>query len=224
MRSTGRIDCQPGKQRKVTPFSQFAKRTFDVVGAICALTLSGPIILCTAAIARWDTRQPGFFRQTRVGLNGHCFDLLKLRTMRDVPNWTTTVTTCDDPRITRWGKFFRRTKLDELPQLIHVLRGEMSFVGPRPDVPAQWENVSTDDKSILLSVRPGITGPASLRYRNEEALLATQSDPESFNRTVIFPDKIRINKQYITNYRFWRDLLYLVDTCSGKSWTIRFRG
>lgn len=132
--------------------------------------------------------------------------------MRDVPNWMTTVTTSDDPRITRWGRFLRRSKLDELPQLINVLRGEMSFVGPRPDVPAQWEQVPQSDKSVLLSVRPGITGPASLKYRNEEALLAAHSNAESFNRTVIFPDKVRINKQYVANYSFGRDLLYLVDT------------
>jgi len=205
----------------MSPFHRFIKRGFDIFGAICALTVSGPIILCAAVIARWDTSQSGFFRQTRVGLNGQCFNLLKLRTMRDLPNWTTTVTTCDDPRITRWGKFFRRTKLDELPQLVHVLRGEMSFVGPRPDVPAQWENVSQVDKNVLLSVRPGITGPASLKYRNEEALLATQSDPEVFNRTILFPDKIRINKQYIINYRLWRDLLYLIDTFTGRGWTTR---
>ncbi len=201
----------------MSPLSRFVKRSFDIAGATCALSVSGPIILCVAIIARWDTKQSGFFRQTRVGLNGKCFDLLKIRTMRDIPNWTTTVTTCDDPRITRWGMFFRRTKLDELPQLVHVLRGEMSFVGPRPDVPTQWKNVSASDKNVLLSVRPGITGPASLKYRNEEALLATQNDPESFNRTVLFPDKIQINKQYVANYRFWRDLLYLLETFLGKS-------
>jgi len=200
----------------VTPFQQFVKRGFDLVGAICALTVFGPVILCAAAIARWDSKQTGFFRQIRVGLNGRCFELLKIRTMQDLPNWTTTVTTCDDPRITRWGSFFRRTKLDELPQLLHVLRGEMSFVGPRPDVPAQWKNISEADRRLLLSVRPGITGPASLRYRNEEALLATQNNPEIFNRTVIFPDKIRINKQYISHYRFWRDLFYLWDTFAWK--------
>lgn len=188
------------------------KRSIDLVGAICALAVTGPIISCTAVIARWDTGQSGLFRQTRVGKHGQNFEILKLRTMRDMPSCNTTVTTSDDPRITRWGRFFRKSKLDELPQLINVLRGEMSFVGPRPDVPSQWEHVPMNDKEILLSVAPGITGPASLKYRDEEQLLATQSDPDRFNSTVLFPDKVRINKQYITNYSFWRDCIYLADT------------
>jgi len=124
---------------------------------------------------------------------------------------TSTITTAQDARITRLGAFFRRTKLDELPQLWNVLKGEMSFVGPRPDVPSYVDYLQGEDR-MILSVRPGITGPATLKYRNEEELLAQQTDPETYNREVIFPDKVRLNRQYVENYSFWADLAYIWQT------------
>ena len=131
--------------------------------------------------------------------------------MRNDSAFNTTVTTAQDPRITMMGHFFRKTKIDELPQLINVLIGQMSFVGPRPDVPGFADLLKGDDR-LILAVRPGITGPASLKYRHEEFMLKNEADPEGYNATVIFPDKVRINKEYVQNYRFIDDIKYIVQT------------
>lgn len=200
----------------MTRFQQFVKRSFDVVAAAGGLLLAGPVILIATMIARRDTGLSGFFRQTRVGLNGKPFEVLKIRTMRNVEGTSTTVTTTHDCRITRFGAFFRRTKIDELPQLWNVLKGEMSFVGPRPDVPGQLADLSDEDRIEFLSIRPGITGPASLKYRNEEELLAGRDDPEVYNRGVIFPDKVRMNREYIANCTFWGDMGCLFRTIFGR--------
>jgi len=134
--------------------------------------------------------------------------------MRDVAGVDTSVTTNTDPRITRLGAFFRKAKIDELPQLINVLLGQMSFVGPRPDVPGFADRLQGEER-IVLSVRPGITGPATLKYRNEEEILAQQDDPERYNREVIYPDKVKINVEYVRSYSFWRDLRYIGRTVFG---------
>ena len=134
--------------------------------------------------------------------------------MRDRLDIDTTVTASGDPRITPLGRFFRKTKIDELPQLINVLLGQMSFVGPRPDVPGFADCLDEGD-SIILQIRPGITGPATLKYRGEEELLARQEDPDAYNREVLFPDKVRVNKAYIENYTFKRDLYYIWKTVTG---------
>ena len=188
-----------------------SKRTLDVVSSAVGLLLTGWIIGIAYLLAAWDTGEDGLIRQTRVGMNGRFFRLLKLRTMRPVAGLETTVTTADDPRITRIGRVLRRSKIDELPQLYNVLVGDMSLVGPRPDVPGLADRLEGADR-IILSVRPGITGPATLKYRDEEHILAAQDDPEAYNRNVIFPDKVRINRQYVEHYRFWRDILYVVQT------------
>ena len=133
--------------------------------------------------------------------------------MRTIPDQITTVTTANDPRITKLGSFFRRSKIDELPQLINVLIGDMSFVGPRPDVPGYADKLTGDDR-IILSIRPGITGPASLKYRNEELILAKQADPEEYNRTVIYPYKVKINKSYVETWEFTGDIHYIWRTFS----------
>lgn len=125
--------------------------------------------------------------------------------MRTDTSFQTTVTTDKDPRITRLGRFLRKTKLDELPQLLHVFLGQMSFVGPRPDVPGFADRLEGKDR-IILTVRPGITGPATLKYRNEEELLAGQNDFEAYNRNVIWPDKVRMNREYVENWSFWGDI------------------
>jgi lipopolysaccharide/colanic/teichoic acid biosynthesis glycosyltransferase len=204
-----------GTIRGLSPFHRALKRGFDIVAAFFGLVLTGWIILVASIAASTDTRQNGFFRQTRVGMNGKHFKVVKIRTMRDIPRYTTTVTRSDDPRITRLGKFFRRTKIDELPQLWNVLVGDMSFVGPRPDIPGYADLLVGVDR-IILSVRPGITGPATLKFRDEEALLARQADPEKYNRNVIYPEKMRINREYIETYRFWKDFLYIFLTVLGK--------
>ena len=131
--------------------------------------------------------------------------------MKPVTGIETVVTTTYDPRITLFGRFWRKTKLDELPQLINIVKGDMSFVGPRPDVPGFADKLSGDDL-VVLSIRPGITGPATIKYRNEEDLLAAQNNPEKFNQEVIFPDKVKINKDYVENYHFFKDLYYIYKT------------
>jgi lipopolysaccharide/colanic/teichoic acid biosynthesis glycosyltransferase len=131
--------------------------------------------------------------------------------MRSVGGPSTSVTTQRDPRITALGRIFRRTKLDELPQLINVLLGHMSIVGPRPDVPGFADRLRGRDR-IILEVRPGITGPATLRYRDEEELLALQNDPERYNQEVLYPGKVRLNRWYVENYSFRADLCFIVRT------------
>jgi len=187
------------------------KRTFDVVAALAGLVLTSPLVLIGWVAATVSTRRNGLFRQQRVGRGGEPFEVLKLRTMRAVPGHQSTVTTSGDARITRVGAWLRRYKIDELPQLVNVLRGEMSLVGPRPDVPG-FADLLTGDDRVVLTVRPGITGPAALAYRHEEEILATVSDPERHNREVIWPEKVRINRQYVETWTFSGDLACLLAT------------
>lgn len=198
-------------QNRLTLCDRFLKRSVDFLGALFGLSLTWWIILISYVLASIDTHENGFFIQKRVGRNGELLSFIKIRTMRSDPSFQTNVTTDRDPRITSLGRFFRKTKLDELPQLVHVLFGQMSFVGPRPDVPSFADNLSGDDR-IILSVRPGITGPATLKYRNEESILAGQDDPERYNDEVIFPDKVRLNKEYVENYSFRKDIKYIWQT------------
>lgn len=192
-------------------FQHFQKRLLDLIFSIAGLVLFGWLILLAAIIAWMDTGLSGFFRQTRIGRNGKAFKVVKIRSMKPVAGYATSVTTDKDPRISRIGRFWRKTKIDELPQLWNVLIGNMSFVGPRPDVPGFADKLEGDDR-IVLSIRPGITGPASLKFKEEERLLATQSDPEIYNRDVIWPEKVRINKTYIQGYSIWKDLKYIWRT------------
>lgn len=124
------------------------------------------------------------------------------------------ITTSNDSRLTNMGRFLRKTKLDELPQLWNVLVGEMSFVGPRPDVQGYADQLKGEDR-IILSVKPGITGPASLAYKNEEELLAQQNNPKAYNDTVIWPDKVRLNKIYVEHYNLKKDIYYIFKTVFG---------
>ncbi|WP_083331060.1 sugar transferase [Halofilum ochraceum] len=188
-----------------------AKRGFDLLVAVVVLVLTFWLILFAWIAATLDTRANGFFTQERVGHRGRPFRVIKLRTMRSDASEPTNVTTSADARITRLGRVFRRTKLDELPQLINVLKGDMSLVGPRPDVPGFADELNGGDR-LILTVRPGITGPATLKYRDEEALLAAVGDPEAWNRDVLWPDKVRLNREYVRNWSFRRDLYYLWKT------------
>jgi lipopolysaccharide/colanic/teichoic acid biosynthesis glycosyltransferase len=191
------------------------KRGFDIAAASVALVLTGWLIIVASVLASIDTKSNGIFRQKRVGRNGQLFSVFKIRTMRVDSANKSTVTTLKDSRITALGRFWRRTKIDELPQLVNVLLGQMSFVGPRPDVPGFADKLEGDER-ILLTVRPGITGPATLKYRHEERLLANQPDPERYNQEVIWPDKVRINLDYIRNWSFRKDLGYLYQTIRGR--------
>lgn len=195
----------------MTGFDHLNKRLFDFLVSLAGLVLVWPIILAAALTARRSTGESGFFRQTRIGRYGQPFKVIKIRTMRSKAGPSTTVTVEGDPRITPAGAFMRRYKIDELPQLINVLLGQMSFVGPRPDVPGFADQLTGDDR-IVLTIRPGITGPATLAYRDEEFMLASSADPEAYNRDVIWPDKVRINKEYIQNYSLLKDLHYILVT------------
>jgi len=195
----------------LTPFDRVLKRGFDVLAAVTGLCLVWWVIVLAYVAAAIDTGKSGFFLQDRVGRNGRLFRIIKVRTMRDTPRLPTTVTCAGDPRITALGRFFRRTRIDELPQLINVLLGQMSIVGPRPDVPGFADRLSGADR-IILSVRPGLTGPATLQFRHEEILLAAQPNPEAYNRQVIFPQKVKVNRAYVETYSFWTDLYVIVRT------------
>jgi lipopolysaccharide/colanic/teichoic acid biosynthesis glycosyltransferase len=188
------------------------KRIFDFIFSLLGLIVFFWLIAIVWVLAAYDTSSNGFFRQTRVGRFGKLFKVVKIRTMRNDINYQTNITQTHDPRITRLGSFFRRTKIDELPQLWNVLIGEMSFVGPRPDVPGYADNLEIKQRYLLLSVRPGITGPATLAYRKEESLLAKKTNPERYNDEIIYPDKVRINLEYIKNSRFRDDLYYIWKT------------
>lgn len=198
----------------LTPLQSVSKRTFDVIVASAGLVSLWWLIAIAYIAAAIDRRGSGFFLQKRVGCQGKLFSVIKITTMRDSESDSSTVTSADDSRITPLGRILRRTKVDELPQLWNVLRGDMSFVGPRPDVPGFADCLEGIDRTVL-TVRPGITGPATLKYRDEEAILATKADPEGFNRDVIFPDKVRINIRYVQNWSFCGDVQYLWQTLLG---------
>ena len=172
--------------------------------------LALPVILAAAAWIRLSSPGPAFFAQERVGRHEKPFRCLKLRSMR---HGTLSLPTHEvgAEAVTPAGRTLRRLKLDELPQLWNVVRGEMSLVGPRPDVPEYLERIRRE-APLVLAVRPGLTGPASIKYRREEALLAAQRDPQDFNDRVLFPDKLRINEAYVLDFRLVRDLQYLWQT------------
>lgn len=187
------------------------KRAFDVVGAALALVVSSPALLAAAIAVRLSSAGPVVFRQDRVGRGGEVFQILKLRTMRTGPVGTA-VTVGADPRITRVGRWLRSTKVDELPQLWNVLRGDMSLVGPRPEVPqfvAMWP---ADSREIILSVRPGITDPASIEFRREAEELADAADPERHYVDVVLPRKVELYCAYVRSRTFRGDLAILGHT------------
>lgn len=157
--------------------------------------------------AALDVGHFGWFQQDRVGQHGKLFKMYKIRTLKSEPHSLGSL----DQSASAYGKFLRRTKLDELPQLFNVLLGDMSFVGPRPDV-SGFADVLTGEDRIILIVKPGVTGPATLKYRDEEAILAMQSDPESYNRTIIWVDKVELNKKYVQNWSFYLDLKYILQS------------
>ena len=183
----------------------------DRIFALLGLVILSPVLLVVALLVRTKMPDgPVLFRQERIGKDGKPFSLVKFRTMAGDQSGDT-VTVAGDPRVTPLGAKLRRNKLDELPELWNVLVGDMSFVGPRPDVPGYADALTGDDREIL-KLRPGITGPATLKYRNEEELLATVEDPVRYNDEVIFPDKVRINRYYLHHRSVWTDLRILWAT------------
>lgn len=187
------------------------KRVFDIVISIIALFVLFPVILISWLVASIELKTNGLFFQTRIGKSGIPFKVVKIKTMKNVNGINTTVTSSTDSRISKSGLFFRKTKIDELPQLWNVVKGDMSLVGPRPDVPGFADELIGDDK-LILTIRPGITGPASIYYKNEEELLALQADPEHYNKFVIYPHKVLINKQYITDWTLIGDIKIIIKT------------
>lgn len=191
------------------------KFIFDRVMALIGLVLLCPLLLAVAILIRLKMPDgPVIFKQKRVGRNGRLFTIYKFRTM-PVGHGGSSVSVAGETRITPLGAKLRRYKLDELPELWNVLIGDMSFVGPRPDVPGYADCLFGPDREILR-LSPGITGPASLKYRNEEELLAAQADPQRYNDEVIFPDKVRLNLYYLKHYSFMKDLQMIFCTVFGR--------
>ena len=190
------------------------KDLFDFVLSIVALIIFGWIILLAWLVAFIETGENGFFLQKRVGKDGKLFSIIKIRTMKKIDGIETTITSADDIRITKSGKFFRNTKIDELPQFFNILKGDMSFVGPRPDVQGYADKLEGEDR-IILSVKPGITGPASIKYKNEEEILSKEENPQIYNDTVIWRDKVEINKRYVKNQTLIGDIKYMIQTIIG---------
>lgn len=187
------------------------KWIFDRIVSFIGLICLSPIILILAILIM--IKMPGgsvFFKQYRVGRNGKLFKIVKFRSMTE-NNTGSSVSVAGEVRITPLGAKLRRYKLDELPELWNVLIGDMSFVGPRPDVPG-YADVLTGQNRDVLKLRPGITGPASLKYRDEEELLTEVSDPQKYNDEVIYPDKLRINLYYIHHYSFIKDIKIIFAT------------
>jgi lipopolysaccharide/colanic/teichoic acid biosynthesis glycosyltransferase len=172
------------------------KRLIDLAASTAGLILVSPLLLLSAALVRLSSPGPVLFRQERIGRGFRPFTIYKFRTMVvDAPKAGAAITCGDDPRITTVGRFLRRTKLDELPQLFNVLRGDMSLVGPRPEVP-RYVEMFREDFTEILAVRPGITDLASIAYRNESDILGRASDPQAEYVERILPDKIRLAKEY----------------------------
>lgn len=193
-------------------FSKIIKRIFDFIFAFIGIIIFSWLIFICLLVASIETRNIGIFSQIRVGKKGKFFKIYKIRSMHICKNNNSTITTSHDKRITISGIFFRKYKLDELPQLWNVLKGDMSFVGPRPEVPLYIKKLSNYEKKIILSVKPGITGPATLKYRNEEFILSKVKDPIKYNDEIIYPDKIKINIKYVNNWSFIKDLIYILKT------------
>jgi len=188
-----------------------AKRLFDILCAALGLALLAPLLFLLALWVKLDTPGPVFYRQERVGRHGKPFLIHKFRSMRtDAPGLQITVGA--DPRITRSGRFLRASKLDELPQLWDVLRGAMSLVGPRPEVPRYVALYPAELRAIVLSVRPGITDPASLQFRHESELLARAADPEREYVEVLMPQKLRLACAYVETASLAQDLRIILRT------------
>ena len=194
-----------------TKGEKIIKWTFDRAVSLIGLLAISPVFLTIFLVIKMaEPSQSAFFRQVRIGQHAKPFFILKFRTMKKDAGGNN-ITIADDIRLTRIGKFLKKYKLDELPQLWNVAKGEMSFVGPRPDVPGFADNLTGEDRKIL-ELKPGITGPATLKYRNEMELLALQEDPLEYNDRVIWPDKIKINLVYANNYSFTGDLKIILKT------------
>ena len=171
------------------------KRVFDILATSFGLFFLSPIFILLSIVIKLTSKGTIFFIQERVGQDGVLFNMIKFRSMQMIQQSKSTISVKADIRVTKVGSFLRRYKLDELPELWNVLVGDMSLVGPRPDVPGYADFLRGEDRNIL-KLKPGITGPASLKYANEEEILARQGNPKEYNDKIIYPDKVRINLDY----------------------------
>jgi len=188
------------------------KRIFDIVCSGLGLMLLSPLFIVLAIWIKLDSKGPVFYKQIRAGRHNKDFTLYKFRSMRMGSDKKGLITIGGrDPRVTKSGYYIRKYKLDELPQLINVFLGEMSLVGPRPEV-RHYVNLYNDEQLIVLSIRPGITDMASIRYKNENELLESVDNPEQYYRDVIMQDKLRINIEYIENASLWFDFKLILST------------
>ena len=191
------------------------KSIFDRTASFFGLVFLFPVLIVVGILIR--IKMPGgpiIFKQRRVGQHGQLFTMYKFRSMT-VGHSGSSVSVKGESRITPLGAKLRKYKLDELPELWNVLIGDMSLVGPRPDVPGYYDKLEGENRRMLL-LKPGITGPASLKYRNEEEILAEQENPQKYNDAVLFPDKVQINIEYLDNWSFWNDIKIIIYTVLGK--------
>ena len=191
------------------------KSIFDRTASFFGLVFLFPVLIVVGILIR--IKMPGgpiIFKQRRVGQHGQLFTMYKFRSMT-VGHSGSSVSVKGESRITPLGAKLRKYKLDELPELWDVLIGDMSLVGPRPDVPGYADKLEGENRRMLL-LKPGITGPASLKYRNEEEILAEQENPQKYNDAVLFPDKVQINIEYLDNWSFWNDIKIIIYTVLGK--------
>lgn len=186
------------------------KRIFDIVASFFGLIIISPIILVISVLIKLFMPGPVLFRQRRTGKDSKLFTIVKFRTMI-INKGGSTTSVLGDSRITPLGAVLRKYKLDELPELWNVLKGDMSLVGPRPDVPEYTQRLTGEEK-LILKLRPGITGPASIRYSNEERLLSEVADPQKYTDEIIWPDKVRINLDYYYNRSLWKDIKVIIIT------------
>jgi len=190
------------------------KNLFDKIAAFLGLIFLSPVMLIIIISILIKMPGPIFFRQNRVGQNAKTFIMVKFRTMK-VNHGGSTISVKGESRITPLGAIMRKYKLDELPELWNILKGDMSFVGPRPDVPGYADMLKDNDR-LLLKIRPGLTGAASILFSNEEELLAKQEDPIRYNDEVLFPEKVRINNNYVQNWSLLLDIKIIIFTIVGK--------
>ena len=187
------------------------KRLFDIIFSFVGIVFLFPVFIIVSILIKIDSSGPVFFIQERVGLNGKFFKIIKFRSMKTNHNNSLTVTLENDKRITRIGKKIRKYKIDEIPELINVFIGDMSLVGPRPDVTGYADLLKGESRNIL-KLRPGITSRASIKYANEEMILLNEDDPIAYNNNIIFPDKVKLNLNYYYNNNIWIDIKIIFAT------------
>ena len=187
------------------------KRLFDLTASLIGLIVLFPVFIIVSVLVKTSSAGPVFFMQQRIGRRGRVFKMIKFRSMKVIQSSDSTISVKGDLRITKFGAFLRKYKIDEIPELFNVLRGDMSIVGPRPDVSGYADKLEGEDV-LILELLPGITGPASLKYANEEDILVLQEDPVKYNDDVIYPDKVKLNLDYYHNNNLWIDIKIIFAT------------